>query len=283
MPHFLAHHRRLGVRHFLFVANDCSDGSEAYLHDQPDCSVWTTDAGYKAARFGMDWIGSLLIQYGAGRWCLTLDADELLIYPHWDSRALPDLTRHLDGIGQEAFGTLTVDLYPKGPLSQSDFQPGGDPLTALRWFDPAPYRQSPQPDLRMDLYQGGVRDRVYFQDAPRRAPTLNKLPLARWHWRYAYRNSTHSILPPRLNDAFPRPDQDRVSGVLLHSKFLPSVVERSLEEKVRKQHFARSEAHAAYYDDLARDPVFWSPELSCAYEDWTQLQALGFMSAGAWA
>ena len=47
--------------------------------------------------------------------------------------------------------------------------------------------------------QGGTRDRVFFADRPECAPTLNKLPLVSWRRRYVYVNSTHSMLPPRLN------------------------------------------------------------------------------------
>ena len=51
----LDHHRKLGVRHFLIVDNASTDGT-AQLLDQPDISLWTTSASYKASRFGMDWL-----------------------------------------------------------------------------------------------------------------------------------------------------------------------------------------------------------------------------------
>ena len=280
LPNFLDHHRRLGVGHFLFVVNDSADASLDLLLSEGDCSVWTVDASYKAARFGMDWIGWLLARFGQGRWCLTLDADELLIYPHWQARGLADLVAHLEATGRASFGTLSVDLYPQGPLSASRFEPGGDPLAALGYLDGGPYRRTPQPDLGVDLFQGGVRDRVFFAQAPRRAPTMNKVPLVKWHWRYAYRNSTHSVLPPRLNAVFA---DDLLSGALLHTKFLPSVVARSAEEKLRQQHFARAEAHDAYYDTLSADPVLWSEPHSVAYTGWRQLVEMGLMSDGPWA
>ena len=184
--------------------------------------------------------------------------------------------------GRQSFGTLTVDLYPKGPLGSSGFQAGMDPLVALPYFDGSPYRRTAQPDLKVDLFQGGVRDRIFFQEAPHRAPTMNKVPLVKWHWRYAYRNSTHSVLPPRLNDVFSGPDREIMSGVLLHTKFLPSVRARSVEEKSRRQHFARSEAHDAYYDAIAADPELWSEAASTRYQGWRQLVDLGLMSAGSW-
>ncbi len=92
LPYFLEHHRALGVGHFLIVDNASTDGSAAYLRDQPDVSVWQTGHGYKQSRFGMDWLTWLLSRHGHGHWCLTLDADELFIYPYWDSRDLRALT-----------------------------------------------------------------------------------------------------------------------------------------------------------------------------------------------
>lgn len=276
LPAFLDHHRALGVRQFLFVLNDCTDDSAALLTDAPDCAFWTTEGSYKAARFGMDWIGHLLQRFGQGRWCLVLDADELLIYPHWPTLPLRQLTQDLDQQGLRSFGSLTVDLYPEGRLSQSNA--AHDPLDVLTHLDAAPYRQRPQPDLKVNLHQGGVRDRMFFQDAPDRAPTMNKVPLVKWHWRYAFRNSTHSLLPPRLNAVF---EPDRAWGALLHTKFLPQVVARSIEEKARGEHFARAAAHHAYYDALAADPVLWSDTHSVRYEGWEQLVEMGLMSMGS--
>ncbi len=280
LPWFLRHHRALGVGHFLFVVNDSRDGSAEYLAEQPDCSVWTTAAGYKDARFGMDWAGWLLARHGAGHWCLVLDADELLIYPQWQDRPLPALTAALEARGRRAFGTLSVDLYPRGRLSEGIVPPGTDPLRHLCWFDPGPYRQTPQPHLRVPLFQGGVRDRVFFADDPRRAPTMNKVPLVKWHWRHAYRNSTHSLLPPQMNDVFSLPGHGVLSGALLHTKFLPSVVASAAEEKRRRQHFARAEAHDAYYDALAADPVLWDGAVSQRFAGWEQLADCGLIGTG---
>ena len=144
------------------MVNDSTDASLDLLLSERDCSVWTVDASYKAARFGMDWICWLLARFGQGRWCLTLDADELLIFPHWQSRGLGDLVAHLEAAGRASFGTLSIDLYPRGRLGASRFEPGDDPLAALGYFDGGAYRRMSQPDLGVDLFQGGVRDRVFF-------------------------------------------------------------------------------------------------------------------------
>ncbi len=278
---FLKHYRRLGVDHFLIVDNDSDDGTAEYLREQGDVSLWHTPASYRASRFGVDWLTWLQIRYGHRHWCLTADADELLIYAHHDTRTLRDLTAWLDGRGQSAFGALMLDLYPKGPLGSQTHDPARDPTEILAWFDDGPYRAQRQNPLENLWVQGGVRERVFFKDTPRRSPTLNKIPLIKWSRRYAYVNSTHSALPRWLNSCYDGPGGNTPSGVILHTKFLPEIVERSRIEKARRQHFHSPTEFASYYDDIAAGPDLWTPG-SRKLSGWEQLQSLGLMSSGGW-
>jgi glycosyltransferase involved in cell wall biosynthesis len=281
LPFFLAHHRALGVRHFLVVDNASTDGTARLLADQPDVSLWQTSASYKRSRFGMDWLTWLLMRHGHGHWCLTLDADEILIYPYWQTRPLPALTDWLERQGRRSFGAMMLDLYPEGPVSASAHRPGDNPLDHLPFFDAGNHQIQVQPRMRNLWIQGGARARAFFADRPRRAPTLNKIPLVRWHWRQAYVNSTHSLLPPHLNEVYATDGGELTSGLLLHTKFLPEIVARSAEEKARAEHFADGAQFAAYYDRLTDDPVLhW--EGAARYTGWRQMEALGLLSRGGW-
>jgi hypothetical protein len=281
LPFFLDHYRRLGVGHFLIVDNASDDGSAAYLAAQPDVSVWTTKASYRLSRFGMDWLGWLLWQYGHGHWCLTVDADELLTYPYADSRDLHDLTAHLTAKGHDSLGAIMLELYPKGPIADIRHKPGSDPLQVLQWFDAQNYREKPHPYYQNNWVQGGVRDRVFFASEPARAPTLSKVPLVRWHWRHVYASSTHQMLPRRLNHVFDRQHDSRVTGILLHTKFLPDIMAKSAEELTRRQHFQNSDLYTQYHRTLASGPDLWD-ENATRYRDWQQLVDLGLMSKGDW-
>ena len=281
LPYFLDHHRRLGVSHFLIVENDSTDATRALLCNQPDISVWGTTASYKASRFGVDWLTLLQFRHCHGHWCLTLDADEVLIYPYWETRPLTALTRWLDDLGRGSFGALTVDMYPQGPVSAGTTDPGQRPFDSLCWFDAGNYTVQVQPKMRNLWIQGGVRARLFFADAPRQAPTLNKIPLVRWNRRYAYANSTHSILPARLNAVYDETGGECPSGVLLHSKFMPGIVAHSATERLRREHFADADQYGAYYDRLIADPVLHSPA-STRFTGWRQMEAMGLMSRGGW-
>ena len=281
LPFFMAHYRALGVNHFLFVDNGSDDGTAEYLTAQPDVSVWTTTSSYKLSRFGMDWLTWLQIRHAHGHWCLTVDADEILVYPYHDTRPLPALTAWLDAAEVRSFGALMLDMYPKGPLQAHNYEPVADPFDALCWFDSGNYLIQKQSVLQRLWIQGGVRARLFFQDRPERAPTLGKVPLVKWDRRYAYVSSAHALLPRDLNRVYDEGGGEFASGVLLHSKFLHVVVAKSAEEKQRREHFANSALYDAYYDSLMQSPDLWC-DRSSRYLGWRQLEAMGLMSKGQW-
>lgn len=279
LPYFLSHYRRLGIAHFLVVDNGSDDATGGMLAEAPDISVWRSDDSYRLSRFGIDWITWLQTRHGHGHWCLTVDADETLIYPRWESCPLPDLAARLEGQGRASFGALMLDMYPRGRLSAEPVAPGDDPFATLGWFDAGPYRHTWQPMWENWWVQGGTRERAFFAADPRRSPTLNKTPFVRWRRGHAYVTSTHALLPRHLNRVWPEDGTDRMTGILLHSKFADSVLAKSAEEKRRRQHFENSALYDAYYDALIADPVLWH-EGAAEYRGWRDLVALGLMSEG---
>ena len=283
LPYFLSYYRDRGVRHFLFVDNGSKDGSREYLMEQPDCSVWTTDASYKRARFGMDWINHLLRRYGHGHWCLTVDADEFLVYPYCDTRPLPALTYWLENAGVRSFGAMVLDMYPKGRVADAALVKGEDPFETACWFDTGNYTISRNWAFGNLWIQGGPRTRAFFADAPYDAPALNKIPLVHWHRSYTYVSSTHMLLPRGLNLVFDEWGGEKASGVLMHAKFLNTFETKAEEELKRREHYASSREYAAYLTADAEDsPVLWN-RWSAQYSDWRQLEILGLISKGNWA
>jgi len=282
LPYFLRHYRNLGFGHFLFVDNGSTDGSLEYLSAQPDVSVWSTQQSYKAARFGMDWINGLLARYGHEHWCLTVDIDEFFVYPFCDTRPIRALTDWLDTYRIRSFSAMVLDMYPKGPVDAVPYREGQDPFEIACWFDSGNYMISQNPRFLNLWIQGGPRARTMFADAPAKAPSLNKIPLVRWHRSYAYESSTHMLLPRGLNLVFDDGGGEKASGCLLHAKFLSTLPGKVAEELVRNEHFAGGREYRAYDAQLRSNPDLWT-KWSEKYINWRQLEILGLMSKGNWA
>ena len=258
------------------------DGSREYLAAQPDVSLWTTGASYKASRFGVDWLTLLQRRYCHDHWCLTVDPDEFLVYPFCETRPLRALTDWLDASHIRSFSAMLLDMYPKGPIAAQPYREGQNPFEIAEWFDASNYTISRNWAYGNLWIQGGPRARTFFSENPAAAPALNKIPLVRWDRRYAYASSTHALLPRGLNLVFDAWGGEKASGVLLHAKFLDTFAVKAEEEMRRGQHYANSQEYKAYRDSLSEQPDLWC-KWSEKYINWRQLEILGLMSKGNWA
>ncbi len=281
LPYFLRYYRDLGVAHFLIVDNNSDDGSREYLAEQPDVSLWTTTGSYKRARFGVDWLNWLQSAYGHGHWTLVVDVDEFLVYPFCDVRPIQALTDWLDASSVKSFSAMLLDMYPEGPIDEASYHEGQDPFEIACWFDSGNYMIRRNAEYGNLWIQGGPRARMFFRDRPERAPALNKIPLVKWNRKYAYVSSTHTLLPRGLNLTYDEWGGEKVSGCLLHAKFIDTFVAKSEEEMQRGQHYAGSHEYKAYHQGLRDNPVFWN-QTSERYANWRQLEILGLMSRGNW-
>jgi hypothetical protein len=282
LPYFLDYYRKLGVDHFLMVDNGSDDGSGDYLAAQPDVSLWVTRAGYKQSRFGMDWLMHLLRRHGSGRWCLTVDVDEFLVYPFSETRPLRALTDWLDSADIRSFSAMLLDMYPKGGIHEQPYREGQNPFEIAQYFDSGNYLMRRNPLYRNLWIQGGPRARVFFADQPKQAPAMNKIPLVKWDKGYAYVSSTHMMLPRGLNLVYEEAGGEKPSGCLLHAKFLDTFAAKAEEELARGQHYAESHEYRAYRAGIAQERDLWC-NWSEKYINWRQLEILGLMSKGNWA
>lgn len=282
LPYFLKYYRDMGVNHFFFVDNDSTDGSLDYLAQQKDVSVWTTRGSYKKSRFGVDWQNWLLMRYGHGHWCLTVDPDEFFVYPFSDTRPLRALTDWLEASSIKSFSAMLLDMYPKGPIDRFPYERGQNPLEIANWFDAGNYAISKHHIYNNLWIQGGPRARQFFVENPKLAPALNKIPLVKWDRKYTYVSSTHNLLPRGLNQTYETSGGEMASGILLHTKFLNTFPKKAQEELDRQQHYAESREYIAYADGFKDSPDLWC-KWSEKYINWRQLEILGLMSKGNWA
>ena len=282
LPFFFEYYRKLGINHFLMVDNGSEDAGPAFAQEQPDVSLWRTDAPYGEARYGADWLTYLQGKYAHGHWALTVDVDEFFVYPFCDTRPIRALADWLDASEVRSFGAMLLDMYPKGPVGQTSYQRGDDPFATASWFDPGNYFMSQNKLLKNLWIQGGPRARSFFATKPKQAPALNKIPFVKWRKPYAYVSSTHMMLPRGLNLVYDQQGGEKTSGILLHAKFLNTFGDRATEEAQRAEHYQNGREYRTYAERHGADPDLWC-QWSEQYINWRQLEVLGLMSKGNWA
>lgn len=269
LPRFLEHYRRLGVRRFLIIDNASDDGSTEFLRTQPDVHLFYTRESYAQSKCGVVWQNTLLARYAVGHWSLVVDADELFIYPDYETLCLERLAAYLDETGAQAMRAPLLDMYSPRPIARTGYQRGESFLEACPCFDADTYGDPAA--QRNGINRGGPRERLFWSghDRPYPSPVLAKVPFLKWREDLALDKSTHNI-------AGIKPAQAR--GVLLHFKFLQDFAERARLETERKEHFAEARQYAAYWDVFAKDPVLTAHfEGSHHYRDSAQLVDLGLM------
>jgi hypothetical protein len=246
LPYFMEHYRKMGVDRFFFIENSSNDGTREYLLAQPDCHVFFTRNSYKEAKSGIAWTNGLLDIYGTNHWSVVVDADELFIYPHYETVKIQDFCKLLDAEGSEAVYTFMLDMYPAGNISDAVCVPGKSFFEICPYFD-KDYTfvnriflrgEAPFPPREVI---GGPRTRCFYTDqgahsAKKRmaihlyerigvafkklgiplrfkslkAPALFKVPLIKWQPSYNYTASTHVLNPVKLS---------AMTGILAHFKF----------------------------------------------------------------
>jgi hypothetical protein len=268
LPHFLAHHRALGIRHFVLVDNLSDDGSREYLLAQPDVVLYSADTEYRHAHFGVSWQQAVLGAHAVGKWVLLADIDEFLVYPGCEQRPLGDWLAELDAAGHDAVQTLMVDMYPEGDLQTADFTQAA-PFEVAAHFDR-------QPLLRWRLGSGcysngptwlsGLRHRLIPDSAPN-LYTSQKLALFRYQPWVRLSEGLHyasnlSVAPQ--------------SACFAHFKYHTGFQRKVLQEVARKQHFNGAEEYQKYLAMLAETggPLA-DPQHSLRYAGSASFAALG--------
>jgi len=245
LPAFLRHYRALGVDRFI-VVDDCStDGTVELLAAQSDVHVVRSSAGFAVRHQGVDWINHVLDAFCDGCWTLTVDADELFVFPGCDRIGLRRACDHFDRGGAEGVMALMIDMYGPGEVAEAIHEPSRPLVDTCPYFDPGPYRAVQAGPFPHVQFHGGPRMRLFdFSPYQPRPPVLTKVPLVKWARGRRYLLATHAITPLRL---YPM-----LAG-LLHFKFLSDFHDRVAIGVSTGRHYGGSSEYRAYKDVLDRD------------------------------
>jgi hypothetical protein len=200
IPGFLAHHRRLGVKRFVFLDHDSTDGGRAMALAEPDVIVYDCPDSYQLAWSGRRWVNEIVARERAMGWGLQLDMDEHLIYPGSETVPIDRFVAYLDKRGFEGVRGYMLDVFPQRLLDDSG-QPL--PLAEYRFYDEDYYLFG----LERPPYLhpgGGVRARLFEAKE-----YLHKTPI--WRLDAGVLINSHETTHLRFAD---------VSTALLHYKMM---------------------------------------------------------------
>ena len=244
LPYFLDYHRELGVNRFFLIDNASSDGTVDYLLKRSDVHVYHTEGSYGESRCGVDWLNQLLAQYANGHWTLTLDADELLVYPYCEKVRLRLLTEYLNITGVDGVVTFLLDMYSDKPIRDTEYKSGTPFQNICEYFDVDTYHERDACGLP---YRGGPRHRLFWagQDRPKPSPVLKKVPMVKWRPGLEFEASTHVIKQLRVSS---------LTGVLQHFKFFSDFYTNAKQEAERKEHWDGAAQYESYWRVLSQNP-----------------------------
>ena len=299
LPNFLTHYRQLGVQRFFVINNKSRDNTRDYVLAQPDCHLFDTNASFLTSQSGVKWLNSLLGVYGTGHWIVYADADELLVYPHYEHHKLPELCDWMDQHGYQGIYSLMLDMYSDQSLGQISYAKGGSLLAACPWLDrhyvfvprlslsfgkrPFPEfepiggprlrlcypnqntnRLWPRLQAKLRYRYNKLAHRLCWPQLPGERPATQafKLPLIKWQQDYGY------ITSHRLNPVALAP----VTGAVLHFKYLQDFTTKVQHALQTKEHYDCSSEYAIYAQLLADNPsLTFMYEGSQFYRDSQQL------------
>ncbi len=257
LPPYFDHYRALGIKSFVIVDNDSSDGTRDYLAQQPDVCLYAHSGSFRAAAHGVAWINPLIQRYARGKWALFVDVDEHFVFPLSDQgRSIVDLVDYAQSIGAGSFASFMLDLF----ATPRSFAKG---FSGHRYFDPQ-YLRYPSVAPPFITVQGGVRGRLTGRHF-----LITKSPLVRVDrdLHFTENNHHHSYLTT-----------SDVTTALLHNKFVGDTQHKFTEAVTRGEHFLGGRF---YRDMLARmrgkgiRAGLWARR----FRGVNQLQRLGLMTA----
>lgn len=283
LPHFLAHHRALGVERFVFFDDFSTDSTVELLMAQPDCMVLTHADEPDPDRLVAS-LQKLLTNFipetvGKGAWSLVLDADEFLILPPAFA-TMDELIRYLERHDAHSAFAAMIDFYPRTVADR--FYDPLPPLLGSPWFDPQlgferiPGRKHPRSlpvGVRVRLLRKlkvrhpDVFDAIYG-NLKYGFAALWKVPLLKTGIGIQ-RPDPHSISEPT---------PDHIQLALAHFRFYPDLDRRVRDSIERQSHFLGSVEYrfmAAVLELFPNEPLLFPA--SVRYQSPADLERVGLI------
>jgi hypothetical protein len=251
LDYFIKHYSYIGVSHFIFIDNNSSDDSREYLltHDA-NIMLLVTDASYKENEFGTNWVITILFYYCQNKWCVVVDADEIIY-----KNNLNMLRQKMKIYGANVCPFYLLDMYPK---NNEILYKKGDPfLKHSNYYD----KESP---INRD-YFSGVRKRVFDIGALLEKKSFFKYTFACCgHHGPGY----HRILNHRKDDKHIKCVKFyNDTQILLHFKYIKPNLKEIFTERVKQNQDWNNSLEYRAYETIEHFNLFHPEHSLCINEN----------------
>jgi len=237
LHYFFKYYFDKGVDRIFLIDNNSTDDTVSIALSQKNVHVFQTKETYHNH---WNWMEILLDKYGKGHWCVVVDADEILYYPHAEKLSLKRLCSFLEAEGSSALHCFLLDMYPKGPLRLNSYKKGENPLSTCSYFDLG-YRKCKGFYTNHRTFQtfesedvlGGVRERIFGLSGT----NLSKVPLFKYDPKTYLTQGMHAIDGARISP---------LSGIVLHFKYLHDFNSKAVDEARREEHWGDASEYKTY-------------------------------------
>jgi hypothetical protein len=164
---FIEHYSRLGARHFFFLDNGSTDETPVMLAKVANATVLRSSLPY-SQRFH-DFTRYLMMRFGAGKWALMADIDELFDFPGSDRKDMGELLGYLNQCGFTAVRSHLIDMFSDQPLGFARSEPSDSLREKYRYCDVSDLWGIPDPHLERNdgdgrdypFLIGGIRKTIF--------------------------------------------------------------------------------------------------------------------------
>lgn len=195
---FIQHHTKLGVKEFVFLDLSVDGSLRPLLEGQNNCTSWRPRRPDQITHV-VYWLNFLRRKYATGRWCLSLEPNERFVFYRSETRYIMDLIEFLTSERRDHIYALYLEMYGDGRAEDIHLSMGEDPAEKLQYFDAFGYSAPEAGRLSNVIIRGGIQRRALYRSNPDESPALNRIPLLRWRWYFAYISGRRLMMPARLN------------------------------------------------------------------------------------
>jgi hypothetical protein len=130
---FIEHHVSLGAKHIVFLDNGSEDETVSIARGYENVTVLRSRMLYRKYELLMK--RYLIRRFGKNRWSLYVDVDEFFDYPYSGIVSLGSLLHYLRERQYNAVVAQMLDMFPEGPLSESEDENDAPLREIYRYYD----------------------------------------------------------------------------------------------------------------------------------------------------